>query len=450
MRARAIATSPASFTSRSMMSARTRSIAFAPPSLSASGATGTAATGARHRRGRHAAPRPRGSDRCERHLGAAGVPRPGPRRRRLRHLRGTSAGEAAAGVDLRSSAAASRTSTAGASSTAGRRRSGGGAASGADAALAATASVVASQGSATLTSPARSASSRNAMRSRSVSSASNSAGEPCASAVAVEQPRLHPVRELAQAHRAGHARAALERVQRAAQLLRCRHVVRRAPPGAQLLAGLREELGRLLEKDREHLRVSTSSRTPSSGSTTGSGGGEHDLRPGMKSGAGPACTGARRRRLERLRPRAAACAAAVSASSSSSRRACWRSASSCACASRASSSSAAGAVRRCATFAHSSRSVATAPATTGCGRRRQRRAALRERGERELEGLGRAPRRPRSRRCDGCRTACGSRGSSPRRARPAGRTAAARARGRASRGAAPPRPRECATATSTA
>ena len=73
--------------------------------------------------------------------------------------------------------------------------------------------------------------------------------------IAGEQPALHPVRELAQAHRAGHARAALEGVQRPPQRLRRVVVGRIALPRAKLLAGLREELRRFFEKDRQHLLV---------------------------------------------------------------------------------------------------------------------------------------------------------------------------------------------------
>ena len=67
--------------------------------------------------------------------------------------------------------------------------------------------------------------------------------------------RLHQVHELAQAHRARHPRAALERVQRSPQLAGTGEVARRAAPCAHLLAGLRIELRCFLEKDREHLRV---------------------------------------------------------------------------------------------------------------------------------------------------------------------------------------------------
>ena len=68
------------------------------------------------------------------------------------------------------------------------------------------------------------------MWSRSASSASKSCGRRRRRLVAVHQARFHEVRELAQAHRAGHARAALERVQRAAQLARerCRRRARAA------------------------------------------------------------------------------------------------------------------------------------------------------------------------------------------------------------------------------
>ena len=73
--------------------------------------------------------------------------------------------------------------------------------------------------------------------------------------LAVEQARLHQVRELAQAHRAGHPRAALERVQRAPQLRGQSFVGGAAPPSAHLLAGLREQFRGLVEEDGQHLRV---------------------------------------------------------------------------------------------------------------------------------------------------------------------------------------------------
>ena len=66
-----------------------------------------------------------------------------------------------------------------------------------------------------------------------------------------DQARLHQVHELAQAHRPGHARAALERVQGPAQLTRAAGIARGTAPGAHLLAGLRVELRRLLEEDRQ-------------------------------------------------------------------------------------------------------------------------------------------------------------------------------------------------------
>jgi hypothetical protein len=71
--------------------------------------------------------------------------------------------------------------------------------------------------------------------------------------IAEHQPRFHPVRELAEAHRAGHARAALERVQHPAQLAGRVFRLRRAPPRAQLLARLREQLAGLVDEDAEHL-----------------------------------------------------------------------------------------------------------------------------------------------------------------------------------------------------
>ena len=69
------------------------------------------------------------------------------------------------------------------------------------------------------------------------------------------QSRLHLMRELAETHRAGHPRAALERVQRAPQLSRVGEIAGRAPPSAHLFARLRIELGSFLEEDRQHLLV---------------------------------------------------------------------------------------------------------------------------------------------------------------------------------------------------
>ena len=73
--------------------------------------------------------------------------------------------------------------------------------------------------------------------------------------IAVQQPRFHQMRELAEAHRAGHPRASLERVQRAPQLLRDVHILRLPPPCAHLIAGLRIKLRGFLEKDFEHLQI---------------------------------------------------------------------------------------------------------------------------------------------------------------------------------------------------
>ena len=69
--------------------------------------------------------------------------------------------------------------------------------------------------------------------------------------VADRQPRFHPVRKLAQAHRAGHPRAAFQRVQRATQLRGARRVIGRAAPSPDLLARLRKELVGLFEEDRQ-------------------------------------------------------------------------------------------------------------------------------------------------------------------------------------------------------
>ena len=73
--------------------------------------------------------------------------------------------------------------------------------------------------------------------------------------IACEQTALHLVREFAQAHRACHPRAALERVQAAPQCLRSFYVGRTVPPCAKLLASLREKLCRFFEKDRQHLFI---------------------------------------------------------------------------------------------------------------------------------------------------------------------------------------------------
>ncbi len=73
--------------------------------------------------------------------------------------------------------------------------------------------------------------------------------------VALPEMRFHQVRQLAQSHCAGHARTALERVQCAAQLAHRLGVLRIAPPRAQFFAGLREQLGRLVEEDRQDLFI---------------------------------------------------------------------------------------------------------------------------------------------------------------------------------------------------
>ena len=73
--------------------------------------------------------------------------------------------------------------------------------------------------------------------------------------VALPEVRFHQVRELAQAHRAGHARAALQRMQRAAQLADRLGVLRITSPSAQFFASLREQLRRLVEKDRQDLFI---------------------------------------------------------------------------------------------------------------------------------------------------------------------------------------------------
>ena len=93
------------------------------------------------------------------------------------------------------------------------------------------------------------------MRSRSPSSVSNSSGRTGYRRVVDDQARFHQVRKLAQTHGPGHARAALEGMQRPAQLPRAAGIAGGASPRAHLLAGLRVELRRLLEKNRQHLRV---------------------------------------------------------------------------------------------------------------------------------------------------------------------------------------------------
>ncbi len=66
---------------------------------------------------------------------------------------------------------------------------------------------------------------------------------------------FHQVRELSEAHRAGHAGTAFERVQRPPQALDRLGVHGLAPPRAQLLARLGEQLGGFLEEDRKHLAI---------------------------------------------------------------------------------------------------------------------------------------------------------------------------------------------------
>lgn len=74
-------------------------------------------------------------------------------------------------------------------------------------------------------------------------------------AVAGQKPRFHLVGKLAEAHRPGHARAALERVQSAPQFRRVLGDLGITAPRAQCLAGAREKFGRFLEEDRQHLGV---------------------------------------------------------------------------------------------------------------------------------------------------------------------------------------------------
>ena len=132
------------------------------------------------------------------------------------------------------------------------------------------------------------------MRSRSPSSASNSSADPGHGRVVDVEARFHQVHELAQAHRARHPRAALERVERSAQLARPRVVARRAAPCAHALAGLRIELRRLFEKDRQHLRVDVVAyvreRILRHLAARGSAGGAHGRTAGATTSAAPSRT----------------------------------------------------------------------------------------------------------------------------------------------------------------
>ena len=73
--------------------------------------------------------------------------------------------------------------------------------------------------------------------------------------LAVLKPRFHQVGKLSEAHRPRHARAALERVQRAPQLRQRAVVARVAAPCTQFLARLWIQLRRFVEEDRQYLRI---------------------------------------------------------------------------------------------------------------------------------------------------------------------------------------------------
>ncbi|MNQ48653.1 hypothetical protein D3C85_625370 [compost metagenome] len=67
--------------------------------------------------------------------------------------------------------------------------------------------------------------------------------------------RLDFMRMLAQAHGAGHARAALDRMQGTQQHLRLAAVVRLLLPAAQRLADLRQQVGALFQEDGQEIEV---------------------------------------------------------------------------------------------------------------------------------------------------------------------------------------------------
>ena len=288
-----------------------------------------------------------------------------------------------------------------------------------------------------------------------------------------DQPRLHQVRELAQAHRAGHARAALERVQRAPQLLRervvaaARGAMRAAasPACGKSSAASSRKIDSTCVVDvvadaGERIVLDRRQRSSRSASTRRSACGRRDGAIAAADGRGSigAATG-RRRGVGDVGVRAIVLVVArparrrrVSASRASPVDRLVTQLLELGVRSPAASTSIG--VRRPRAALHAARrasaSAAIARASTGCAAAGHRRAALLERDQRQLERLRRAPRSAESRRCGGCRTACGSRGPSRSTARAAGRTAAATARARAWRDAGRPRRRGCATAPATA
>ena len=249
--------------------------------------------------------------------------------------------------------------------------------------------------------------------------------------VALDQARLHEVRELAQAHRAGHARAALERVQRAAQLGRpaCRRAdcaAMRAAPRRPAGTARPLRRGRSAAPARRRRRGSSPADRPAPGSRL-------DL---VVAGAARLAS----RRADRRRSRAARALrharrerrAGASAGSGCRRRlgvlfveaaaSCGRGLGVL----RLARGLLAQLVQLAPGSAHASvwsPAVNASRALTRCTNWRsardrarqhrlrvagQRRAALRERQQRLLERPSPSPRPAESRRCDGCRTACGS------------------------------------------
>ena len=262
------------------MSARTRSCARAP--VSSSGVTSARATGAADAADEAAAAAP-----------GTGV-----------GDGGAAAGATGSGTTIGRSLPGGTAAMPGAAAAGGAARTIGAAVAGGSggAAAAGSSGGAATHGRRTLNSPRRSPSSTYAMLSRSSSSASKSCGDAFAGTSPSLQARLHQVRELAQAHRAGHPRAALERVQRAPQLRGQAFVGRTATPVAHFLARLRKEFRGLVEEDGQHLRIDIVADV---GERISHGHGQRDVvvrsvRRGFRQGLDPDCGGIRRLRVRRL------------------------------------------------------------------------------------------------------------------------------------------------------
>ena len=392
------------------MSARTRSIARAPASLGGD-------LGAPPAAGRHAGHTGAASaGRCSRHRGAR-------RCDAAAGGRGASGAIGATVVQRRHRRAAGRAAPSHASPPA--------------------SAGPATQGSSMLLRPSRSASSRQAIWSRSVSSASNSPARRGDGVVADEQPRFHQVGELAQPHRACHPRAALERVQRPPQLL----ALRCPPARGARRAAARPPAERVRRPPRGRsaaLCASTSSRTSASGSTSGCGrrgpvgdatgvgvtGGGTGVRLSARASSSTARGGRLRRARaprpasSRLRPRRPATLSASSIAAAV-----------CRAAPRARSDrrrfvgvAGAGSDPLLDPLASGNCEPATARASTGCAAptAAERHAAAGRAAPARAPSARR--RRAGTRRCDECRTACDSREPSAWEAPGAGRTAAAAAR----------------------